>query len=199
MPVPIGFYDATLVWQCTGVPRQSTCSIGFNSPLDPGGPSAVEVADIVYDAATAAGSICDPVNIETAWSFLGVSVSKMLADGPQVGQHFETVAGSGTGTPVPINCAVLVSKQTAAGGRRNRGRMFMPPYVPNETNVNAAGQLVSGDVTALNEYWTTFLQECVDGDLVPFLYHQSGDQTPTAITGVVVSGLLATQRRRMRS
>lgn len=199
MAVPEDFYDVTIVWRLNSGVKDMTTQIGVTIPLDPASKSPAEVADEIYELLNDEGGPCDPQYMSASWRFVGVSVSLMTPTGPLVGQHFETVVGTGSASSAPPNCAVLISKQTAAGGRRNRGRMFIPPLFPSEATIGPDGVIAGIDLEALQGIWTVFLGRLLTADYAPMLYHQTGDQTPTAITGLLVNGLIATQRRRLRS
>lgn len=107
------------------------------------------------------------------------------------------LAGTAGTAPLPNNCAVLVAKISTSGGRRNRGRMFIP--CPAEPAVDGAGTLSTGERGA----WQTAMDDWIDGESLagwgaPALLHQTPPYTPTTITNLVVRGKIATQRRRMR-
>lgn len=109
--------------------------------------------------------------------------------------------GTGGGTPLPNNCAYLVKKSTDLGGRRNRGRMYLP--CPSEADVDGAGLVLSASVTALNVQTAKLLPGGaihtafgVLGD--PVVLHESGSQTPATISSLTCQTKIATQRRRMR-
>jgi len=107
-------------------------------------------------------------------------------------------AGTLTGEPVPQNTAHLVKKITASGGRRGRGRMYVP--TPTETNVAPNGVLLTAYVTArqaeLVSMKAALAAHADVGDLA--LFHDSAPFTPTPITLLSLQSLVATQRRRLR-
>lgn len=109
--------------------------------------------------------------------------------------------GTGGGTPLPNNCAYLVKKSTALGGRRNRGRMYLP--CPSEADVDGAGLVLAASVTALNVQ----LAKLQSGGTVhtafgfvadPVVLHETGSQTPATVSDLSCQPKIATQRRRMR-
>lgn len=110
---------------------------------------------------------------------------------------------TGTGTNntdfLPQNAALLVQKRSLLGGRRNRGRLFMP--VLTEGAVNEVGQLSPTQLTSYQNVANSWLSSYNNeigafGDMV--ILHSSGDSTPTPVTSLVVQGTIATQRRRLR-
>nr|CRY96651.1 hypothetical protein [uncultured prokaryote] len=115
--------------------------------------------------------------------------------------------GGTTANTLPANCALLVSKRTALLSRKGKGRIFLP-FVTAEDKVNEGGIIdasVMDDYQATMDLWTTAsLREGADGDgPVPMVINPSADNpnvaaAPIAITRLVVSNKIATQRRRLR-
>lgn len=106
--------------------------------------------------------------------------------------------GLGTASALPNNTAVLVRKVTAAGGRRGRGRMYIPGIV--EGDVDAAGGINNTPRAA----WQTAI-DAMFTNLVGLpsidalaLLHDTAPFGPNDITSLEVQLKVATQRRRMR-
>ncbi len=104
--------------------------------------------------------------------------------------------------PVPPNTAILVQKRTALGGRRNRGRMYIPGIPEGE--ISGAGTITAAQLAVYNTAAEglrtelaalSFVSECV-------IFHTTLDTAPaiapTVITSMNVSAKCATQRRRLR-
>lgn len=106
----------------------------------------------------------------------------------------------GTRTPPanPNNCATLVQKRTEAGGRRGRGRMFVPGVAEGDTD--AAGNLASVARTAWQTQMTGLVTDVAA--LTNFtglvLLHDTAPFDPNPITALTVAPKIATQRKRMR-
>lgn len=103
--------------------------------------------------------------------------------------------GVAGGNMTPINSAFLLQKRTATGGRRGRGRMYLP----------GVGEGAVGDDGTLDAGVAAGIQTNVDnwlgawpGDWVPMLLHQVAPFTPSQITVISVSPKVATQRTRLR-
>lgn len=115
---------------------------------------------------------------------------------PAIVEHLTDVVGVTAMDTPPQNCAVLIRKQTALGGRPGRGRMFLPPFACDEGNVAPNGML--------DPDFRSDTQDNIDawmGALSPVLLHDSltpGSPAPTPITSFVVDTRIATQRRRLR-
>jgi hypothetical protein len=111
------------------------------------------------------------------------------------------LAGNSGLASCPQNTAWLVKKVTALGGRRNRGRMFFPCL--HEADVDNKGELTSGAVTARQ----TEVEGLKIGGSIHTAFgflgqiqilHETGSQTPTEVTDLIVQKVAATQRRRLR-
>jgi|SRR6185312_11470062 len=108
------------------------------------------------------------------------------------------VAGLRNPNAFPNNCAFLLHKVTGSGGRRGRGRMYVPGCA--EGDIDNLGVLGSTIKAVLDASATNFLSDLVtlaDVDACVLL-HQSSPFTPTIITGLTVDTRIATQRRRLR-
>jgi hypothetical protein len=115
--------------------------------------------------------------------------------------------GTRGGASLPPNCAVLMQKRTGVGGRRNRGRCYLPHCV-GETDVNEGGVIAAAVLATLQNRADVWLDRLnnggVPGTPTPaFLLHGvdpvTGDPfIPTPVTSHPVSGTIATQRRRLR-
>lgn len=113
-------------------------------------------------------------------------------------------SGAVTGETMPPNVSLLVRKTTARGGRRGRGRMYLP-WVLRDDGVDDVGNVNSGPLanlqTAADDYLTGLLALSDPAPMV--ILHSAGGSTapgtPNAVTGLVVDQRIATQRRRLRS
>lgn len=107
--------------------------------------------------------------------------------------------GEGTASPSSPQVSVLYKKLTNRGGRRGRGRMYIPG--PQEAWVNGAGQLEPDGITAYTDAGDTFFGNvtAVDGFVDPVLLHTTvADGDPNVLTSFTLETLVATQRRRLR-
>lgn len=108
------------------------------------------------------------------------------------------INATASGNALPNNTAFLIRKVTATGGRRGRGRMFIPG--PREATVDPTGIINTTDrnnlQTAMNNLRTNMIALASVDAVV--LLHQTPPQTPDVITALTVQTRVATQRRRMR-
>lgn len=196
MPVniPVGFGLAQLRFIFSGSARESLCTFGYDPPsLDP------QVhAQQITDHFTQAGRPGIPTQINESWTYLGVRVTEMDDVGPLTGEASDIQDGILSGGAMPPNCAILIRKTTGVGGRRNRGRMFVPPIYPPEGNVGQGGSIADPQVDNLNLWWGAFRTALVTAGLQPVIFHSEPPFTPTPDTSWIVQDLIATQRRRLR-
>jgi hypothetical protein len=114
------------------------------------------------------------------------------------------IGGSGA-AKLPQNCAALIRKNSALGGRQHRGRMFLP-NVLDEPEVSEVGVLSPAIITALsnamNTWFATFTSGSVDDQYPMVILHNStgviDTPDPTLVSSLGVDTILSTQRRRLR-
>jgi hypothetical protein len=125
----------------------------------------------------------DPLSVSGSYSDNGAEAAQML----------------------PPNVALLVKKNTALGGRRGRGRMYMP-WVTQDGASNDVGTLDGASLaarqTAADEMLASLASEPVTAIETPMvlLHDSSGagvEPPPTPVTSLLVDSRVATQRRRM--
>ena len=114
--------------------------------------------------------------------------------GPSFTSSGESVGSLGGSTLAPNTC-YLVEKNTNLGGRKGRGRMFIPGTVA--ASMTDTGALNTTRLNAMNAACSDFLGTLNAADLPAVLLH--GDATaPTDIINMSTDPVLATQRRRLR-
>lgn len=147
----------------------------------------------------------DGSGMGTFWTYLGLEYTQYESFGdPEVHLIPESITGSLSTASSPPNCAMLITKKTASGGRKNRGRIFMPPAMLNDIDVDQAGNITGSTVAGHQVLWNTFFGSLNDSLLFPTLFHQfdpdlgETGEAPTRITAFIVQTRIATQRRRLR-
>ncbi len=154
--------------------------------------------------ATASGFMFNASAMSNDYQFLGISATVGTPDGPLPVVIDRFVQGTASIDTPPVNSALLVKKRTALGGKRNRGRMFLPPAWISEGAIGARGNFTTaGDV--IQSYMNDLYGLLGDNDLSPMLLHapsrvrpEDPVPPPTPIVQFVLERLLATQRQRMR-
>jgi hypothetical protein len=118
-------------------------------------------------------------------------------------------AGTNSMSSLPPNCAALLRKLTGTGGRRNRGRLYLP-FMLNEGEVDEVGNIsagVQGDIQSDANDWKAAL-ETGDSQMVIAnrTYDAAWDVHPRhlvhtaigpAVTALLVEPMIATQRKRL--
>lgn len=91
--------------------------------------------------------------------------------------------------------AVLVQKNTLLGGRKGRGRMFLPGTA--EADCDPSGVLAAANRTQIQTAWNSFLDK-MDVEGLPLVLLHSDQTPPSVLESFTVSSTVATQRRRVR-
>lgn len=192
--IPVGYSQITFRWSMPGDPDERNCTIGNG----PGSGTQFQIAEDYRDAFITAGGLFDISQMSNAYTYLGLTVTLMDASGPIVHED-TTLAGVGLATfdVLPPNVAVLVKKATVSGGRRNRGRLFMPPAWISEGSVTNQGVIAAASVTTLQTRATATMDRLAASSQEPMVLHSDGG-AGTLITNLIVDSLCATQRRRLR-
>lgn len=98
---------------------------------------------------------------------------------------------------MPPNVSILLTKRTSRGGRKGRGRTFLPAGWVPETNVDQAGNIEPGWVTDIQSQWESFRVDCIGANVALSLLHADGSPGDPLIS-FTCQPLVATQRRRLR-
>jgi hypothetical protein len=141
------------------------------------------------------------------------SLSETVTSGPYslaVGQdggdpityeYAATNAGDESGFPMWPNTAVLIKKVTASGGRRNRGRMYVPGFGLRSL-ITPAGLIDPSYLADFNTNLSNFLEDVNAGTGFSAtnlgVLHSRPPSAPAVITSLVAEAKVATQRRRLR-
>lgn len=196
--IPPGFSHVVIELRLENDNEPIVTTIG----VDNNGATGTQIPDLVYQAfdATFMGLISDEYWLERCTAYIGQDgTSPLVVDG-----LLGPSQGVGTGAPLPQNCAVLVRKRTDLGGRRGRGRMYLPGIA--EGQVEANGDIGSVFVDAWQGQADSFYDILTGGGsqaaTPPVVLHRSEgigpEPLPTPIQSFTVESSIATQRRRLR-
>ena len=194
MPTAPGFADVSVEFTHSLLPRPAYITFG----VDPTATDPAQVATSVSLALNTAGSLLSLVDSNVTMSGIRVSLG---TDGSEdlVYDAQYTIACTKSGASTPPNVAVLVHKNTARGGRRGRGRFFIPWAWPN-TQMTETGIIAAADVTTMQNACTTFLSALATQTVPMQLLHGPGQTAPGApnqVLSLTVDRLISTQRRRL--
>lgn len=121
------------------------------------------------------------------------SGDQIVEDDTQIGDDF---GGSG-GDVLPTMSAYIVSKSTALGGRKGRGRVFVPGVLESNTELNGVS---SAARTAINSDLDTFISAFPFGSISGLaIIHSDGITAPTAVNALRVRTNLAVMRNRYQN
>lgn len=194
--IPAGAAQLSFRFLVDSDPEEMVTTLGVVLSDPPSTPAVC--AQFAYTAWVAAFPAADMAD---TYTFVGVTAAVGTGDDPILGEYVVPLAGTNVLSPPPNNTAVLVRKQTALGGRRNRGRMFIPPFNLSELNVNGAGVLASSFQTGMAGALNDLEAELTDA-AGPFeslaLFHSSAPFDATVVSNLVLQTRVATQRERMR-
>lgn len=117
---------------------------------------------------------------------------------PVIDTASNVTPGGRTGDSTTVALAVLVSKRTGLGGRRNGGRSFLP-WMVGDTEVSELGIVTAAVVTLLQQRANDWLEFLSNANLPMVILHRTGVSavpSPTPVTSLLVDGVISTQRRR---
>src|SRR6185503_11782061 len=195
-----GFADVALqlVLSCLNRPAYITFGV------DPADTDPMLIAGAINTAASTAGSLMSIMDSNVTLRSVRVSLG---TDGSEdvVGVLTGTTVGGVSKTTLPPNCAMLVHKLTGRGGRRGRGRMFIP-WCVDEGVCDEAGIITPAAVTPIQSALTAFRVALNSGGnpmvilhepSQPGVAHPSTPGAPNVVTALVADPLISTQRRRL--
>jgi hypothetical protein len=117
----------------------------------------------------------------------------------------DTVAGAESRQSPPPATALLVNLQTSRGGRRGRGRIFIP-WAVDRTDISEGGIVGSTSLTAWQTQLTAGLAALAAADVPLVVLHTFNEAAsespdiggaPNAVLSATPQSLISTQRRRL--
>jgi hypothetical protein len=195
--IPPGYAQATIPFRHASLAREAVITFGLD----------------ISDAAGDYESVAEMVMQEYADSFGTILDSDVTAGGvrlrigqdggdPLTYEGSDTFAAGAGGASLPSNCAVLFKKTSSTGGRKGRGRFYLP-WSCADSGVNDVGQIEPTDVPEFQTLANTFLNGLATGppSSPMVILHDSGsvgvEPPPSVVTALTVDPMIATQRRRL--
>jgi hypothetical protein len=201
MPTPPGFASCSYEIRHSTMSRSAYLTFGVDcTDTDPN--LVASKARTTFALATGLGSIIDlNASLVSTRASLGTDGGEDL-----VGVDSTVVPCTKGLTSYPPNCAALVHKRTARGGRRGRGRMYIP-WTVAIGDASEAGVIIAGTVNSITTActnWLTAMAASGPGPVV-LLHRPSGPLVsppttpgaPNVVTSMSCDSLIATQRRRL--
>lgn len=189
MTIPEGYAQVQHTFGGALVPTGAMVTYGINHTLY--GDEGQDAADFLYT--TFQGAIMGRLSVDLFHTACIVKYGPD-EDGPTF-EHLESDNGGQSGSAMPPNVAYLIKKGTASGGRRNRGRMYLPGVA--EANVDDTGLLNSVFLAAAGADFASFIG-FLTAELLPMVILHDGPGAPTVVTSFQLDARAATQRRRLR-
>lgn len=202
--IPPGYILAAWEMRYPGDPDPWYCTCGFRTP------------DGIVDGTALANALFSKwaetikQTQSTLMAFIGVTL-KIGSDGaPSMAYSTSPAEQGGTAqNMLPQNCALLVDKLSEGGGRRSRGRFYVPACLV-EGAVDNIGSINTELLATLTGAWTSFyaaLGDIVESPVWPVVLHSPSTPAvlvptptgvPTPITSFRVQQVISTQRKRLR-
>lgn len=200
MATPPGFASCSYELRHASMNRSAFITFGIDAvDTDPNAVCTALVGD--FSAPGSLFSVIDSnVTLIATHAALGTDGGEDL-----VGVSGTPVACTRSANTLPANCATLVHKRTTRGGRRGRGRWYIP-WSAQAQMTDEAGKLLPADVTLVQNAvnaWFAAIQ--VNPGPMVLLHRPSAPGTtrpttpgpPNVVTSLTVDTLVATQRRRL--
>ncbi len=192
--IPVGYGLAAWHTRTTGDPEDMIWTVGLNLS------GATDQTQVPFLMRT----VWDD-HLQSLTSSAVTLVATKVKMGPvSTGPTYELadpLVGTNGGSLAPPNCAVLVKKLTATGGRRGRGRAYLPGISSVSGSLNSGGNFSeanAADVSAAMQAMADDMASDTTIGEAPWCVLHSDSSAPSLITSLVCEPKLATQRRRMR-
>lgn len=208
MTIPDGFGQATILMGGTAAPLGAAMVFGTVRNIEL---TAEEHATAIFDiiADSNVGEAPTTLTFESCVYKFGpdeTGATGISTDIPRAGVNSSAAAS-------PQN-AYLLTKSTALGGRRGKGRLFLPGVI--EERVSQSGAITPVVVETLTDNWNGILANLETAGVPMVLLHGPSTEwvlvggqprrvpiageipEPTPVTSIACSSTVATQRRRVR-
>lgn len=194
MTIPPGYADISV--RLTNAAVQRPCYITFG--VNPTETNPDTVAGIVSTSLGVAGGFHTKLDNNVS---IGPVVARLGQDGGEalVGVSELVIAGTAVLASPPPNVALLVHKRTQRGGRRGRGRLFLPWFL-GETDIDEGGTVLQATATSIQTALEVWRSDLATRSCPMVILHEPGVSNsglPDNVSTLTVDRLVATQRRRL--
>jgi len=187
--IPEGYGEAVIIYEYIATGERMTTTFGFkNNPVEIASVNAPFISEAWLEGFTAATTL-------DSYRFVGVYVLETIGGVPNSAETSDNVDGTVDAEPVSPAVAVGVKKETFYAGKKYRGRMYLPPAVLSEANVNGAGVIDGATVASLQVKLDNFRSALADLELPMHLLHNDAT-VPSEVINLLVRDNVRTQRRR---
>lgn len=199
--IPPGYADCSLELRHTTMARSAFITFGVMCSGVPADQVAQEALEPWFLPGSSMNSLLDNgVVVVGCTARVGQDGGEALVAYAESG-----AAGGASSSTVPANCAALIHKRTARGGRRGRGRVFVP-WVLAESSVEESGLVATALKNQVQTAAGVWLTNLSNNSVPMYLLHSSSAPgtdnptppgTPNAVTSLVVDSVIGSQRRRL--
>lgn len=195
-PLPAGFAQCAVELSYATLTRSAFVTFGVDNTendLD-----ADNVASAVASAWMQNGSINTGFGHQVTNRVVTVRLGTDTGE-PEIGTHTINNGGGGDNSPPAANVAVILTKNTARGGRRGRGRMFIPWWY-DDVDIDGAGLILPGSMASRQGFANLFHGALGAAGIPMVLLHSEGktaEGPPTPVTSLTLQNRVGTQRRRL--
>lgn len=191
--IPPGYATLAVEHWLLNYPRPAVCVWGLSLDglvLDP-----VAMANQLQGAYVDAFSPGIDSNVTIRASRL--TIGQDAAD-PIVATATSSSPGQAVRESVPPSLAVMLDLHTNLGGRRNRGRKYVP-WASSDGSVSEQGALEASAISGWNTRAANFITRLETLDASPVILHGTGVTSvpaPTPVTSITCNPVIRTQRNR---
>jgi hypothetical protein len=188
MIIPVGTAQVTHIFSGNAVPNGAAVVYGVDNT---GALTAGQVASTSHDIfkTTLLTALTASITLERTLAKLGPNATGAVGEWSDPSTP---VSADDTATP---QVSYLLTKRTSVGGRKGRGRMYVPCVA--EDLVASTGVLTAPAMTALQGEADQFLADLDTAGIQMILLHNDST-VPYVVVSLEVSQRVATQRRRLR-
>lgn len=199
--IPEGYALLSYNMRARAANRPMAFTIGvWNSTI-----SSIEANLSAYEAGmVASGMPFSAARFSSDYQYLGMSATIGTESGPIPWRVDREIDGTATIVPPPPNVSVLVRKRTTRGGKRGRGRWYMPCAWISENMIDHLGN-IDANISTVQGVVDDLIDGMAGADLVPQILHAPSKLDPAApvppptdILAMSVQRRVATQRKRLR-
>ena len=191
--IPPGYSLASIEYWLTGYTRPAVTTWGLDTRGDLYDPDTMARGFLDAYEANCRNLVDTNVTVRNAKILIGQDGGE-----PVIGVSTHAWAGTSSRASTPPALSVMLKTPTGLGGRRNRGRKYIPWSVA-ENSVDEMGLIDGASVTALQTGFNAFYNDLKDSDWDPVVLHSTGSSpvpSPTPITAFVVDPIIRTQKQR---
>ena len=194
--IPIGFGLCRYQWQLQGSPKIINCTIGFSVGSSTTALQCAQQMDTDFLSTVGLAA-----NLTIGYNILPTQVTVNFTGGPpETAEAGLAVPTTANAPAMPPQVALLGRKNTAPGGRKFKGRRYLPACFMQEALVSATGALDAAAQAVIQTRLSAFQAAVSARSRSLYLLHspQTPSLLPTVIASLTLQPLVATQRDRLR-